>query len=132
MRKIPYSVRASTFELMLSYAMFELILRFHERIAEQECIPVGCVPSATVAVCPGGGVFPGAGDVCPGGVCLPGECTPPPRGQTDICVNINLSTTTVAGGKIASKYNDSVEDVLPDSNFDLEELVIYVLSFATE
>ena len=40
---------------------------------EKEYIPVVCVPSATVAICPGG-VCPGwclLGDVCPGG-CLPG------------------------------------------------------------
>ena len=36
---------------------------------QQECIPVGCVPSAAVAVCSGGGVS-AQGDVFPGG-CLP-------------------------------------------------------------
>ena len=51
---------------------------------KQECIPVGCVPSAVVAVCLGvGGVCPGGclsrGHVCPGDVHLP------PRGQTDAC-----------------------------------------------
>ena len=50
---------------------------------EQECIPVGCVPSAAVVVCPRvgvstqrrewvGGCLPG---VCPAGVC-PGGCLP--------------------------------------------------------
>ena len=34
----------------------------------QECIPVGCIPSAAVAVGGGRGVLPGG--VCPG-VCLP-------------------------------------------------------------
>ena len=40
----------------------------------QECIPVGCVPSAAVAVCEGGDVWPGGcllAGICPGG-CLPG------------------------------------------------------------
>ena len=59
---------------------------------KQECIPVGCVPSAAVAVsgggvCPGdlttgvsaqgGGVCPGRGAVCPWGY-LPAGCTPCP------------------------------------------------------
>ena len=39
---------------------------------EQECIPVGCVPSAAVAV--GGGCLP-RGVCLPGGVC-PGGCLP--------------------------------------------------------
>ena len=39
-------------------------------ILEQECIPVGCVPSAAVAVSGGGGVFPGVS--AQGGVCLRG------------------------------------------------------------
>ena len=43
---------------------------------QQECIPVGCVPSAAVAV--GGGLHRGLsawGGVCPGGwVCLGGVC----------------------------------------------------------
>ena len=36
---------------------------------KQECIPVGCLPPASVAVS-GRGCLPGG--VCPGGVCLPG------------------------------------------------------------
>ena len=56
---------------------------FSQKFSEQECIPVGCVPSAGVAICrgdggvclggsaQGGGVCPG--DVCPG-VCVCGEC----------------------------------------------------------
>ena len=57
---------------------------------KQECISVGCIPSAAMAfgggvvgrVCPGGGCLPGGdvglggvcsgGDVCPDGVCLGG------------------------------------------------------------
>ena len=34
----------------------------HEDISIQECIPVGCVPSALAAV---GSVCPGGGGVCP-------------------------------------------------------------------
>ena len=73
---------------------------------KQECIPVGCVPSAAVAVlreggvCPGGVVYPGGVIrgclprwVCQGGVCLEacllgvGGCTPPPPMNriTDMC-----------------------------------------------
>ena len=40
---------------------------------EQECIPVGCVPSAAVAVCRGGGTY--LGGTCPG--------APPPPPWTD-------------------------------------------------
>ena len=62
-------------------------------IMKQECIPVGCVPSAAVAVCWGGGSSRGEvsarGGVCLGGVyvcseggllrvcvCVPGGCLP--------------------------------------------------------
>ena len=38
----------------------------------QECIPVGCVPSAAVAVSPGGGVCLLPGGVCSGEVSAPG------------------------------------------------------------
>ena len=76
---------------------------YYEIIPEQECIPVGCVPSAAVAVswgvCPGGVclVFPGDG-VWPGG-CLPSllgkGCvwqTPPTWTEflTDDCENITF------------------------------------------
>ena len=54
---------------------------------QQECIPVGCVPSAAVAVCRGGawslsggclpgGVCPGAGVSARGRGCLTGGCLP--------------------------------------------------------
>ena len=81
---------------------------------KQECIPVGCVPSAAVAICWGGGCLPGGvsaqrgclprGGVCPG-VCLPGGVsaqgagvsagvcladTPPVDRMTDPCENITL------------------------------------------
>ena len=78
---------------------------FLKALQKQECIPVGCVSSATVAMCilactgqGGGGVYPRmhwvggvyprmhwAGGVCPGGsVCIP-ACTgqTPPCGQND-------------------------------------------------
>ena len=59
----------------------------------QECIPVGCVPPASVAV----------GDVCLGSAqgerCLPRGCTPPVNRMTDRCKNITLSQTSFAGGK---------------------------------
>ena len=42
----------------------------------QECIPVGCVPSATVAVvCGGGGAWSGGGVLLPGGPALGGACS---------------------------------------------------------
>ena len=64
---------------------------------KQECIPVGCVPPASVAISGGGsahrGVFaPGGvvylgvsagGSVCPGGVCPGGVC---PEGV--VCVSV--------------------------------------------
>ena len=71
----------------------------------QECIPVGCVPSAAVAVsggrgvCPEGGwgVCPGGGGVCPGGLsgwggCLARGCTAslPVERMTDACENITF------------------------------------------
>ena len=69
---------------------------------KQECIPVGCVPSATVAVC-GGGVYlfpggvPGPRGVylVPGGVPGPGGYLPmySPRGQTHRCKNITFTTS---------------------------------------
>ena len=59
-------------------------------IVEQECIPVGCVPSAAVVVwevsAPGGGV-PGLGVGIP--ACTEAD---PPCGQTDICKNITFAT----------------------------------------
>ena len=56
-------------------------------LERQECIPVGCVPSAAVAVslgrggvCLGGWVSAWGGGCLPGGVC---QMCPPPRGQND-------------------------------------------------
>ena len=62
------------------------IEKWHDRTKiclKQECIPVGCVPSAAVAVCPGGSTRGGL----PGGV-LPD--TPPCDRMTDRCKNITL------------------------------------------
>ena len=65
---------------------------------QQECIPVGCVPSATVAVSRGG-VCLGRGVSAQEERCLPGECTPPP-GQNDRRLwKQYLSATTVADGR---------------------------------
>ena len=49
-----------------------------KKLSKQECIPVGCVPSAAVAVCSGGGEgvpAPGGGEggVCSGGCLVPGR-----------------------------------------------------------
>ena len=68
---------------------------------QQECIPVGCVPSATVAVClrgvPARGGSAPEGLPAPGGVPAPGRGvvsqhalrqTPPPCGQSHRCKNI--------------------------------------------
>ena len=55
---------------------------------QQECIPVGCVPSAAVAVCWGGCLLPGdawlGGVPAPGGCLLPGgACSRGPYSQGD-------------------------------------------------
>ena len=75
---------------------------FRQRLAKQECIPVGCVQSAVVAIREGGlsqhtlgrGCVSqhvlGRGDVYMGGVC-PGVCLPPPVVRmTDACENITF------------------------------------------
>ena len=90
-----------------------------KRIYRQECIPVGCIPSAAVAVfwrgVYSGGVVCSWGWVCSGGECLLwgwGVCFGggllrgggwwwypsmhwgrPPRGQTDRCKNITFATS---------------------------------------
>ena len=56
-------------------------------VAQQECIPEGCVPSAAVAIS-GGGVSAQGRRLPRGG--LPGGCTHPPCGQTDSCKNITF------------------------------------------
>ena len=59
-----------------SYAKKIRHFAVEQKQTRQECIPVGCVPSAAVAVCWEGGICPRG--VCPGGgVCLPrGWCLP--------------------------------------------------------
>ena len=79
-------------------------------MSQQGCIPVGCVPSAAVAVCWGAVCLPwgwclprGAGGVClPGRGCLPGGgglpasgVHLPPCGQTDTCENITFLRTVI-------------------------------------
>ena len=69
-------------------------------VFKQECIPVGCVPSATVTISlgclPGGGCLPARRGVCLPGGCWSGGCLPagggPGRGcgQTDTCENITF------------------------------------------
>ena len=74
-------------------------------IWKQECIPVGCVPSATVAVWGGsapGGWYPSMH-----------WSRPPPCGQTDTCKNITFATSlrtviTLFYG-LARKYTSSVD-----------------------
>ena len=66
---------------------------FSNGYQKQECIPVGCVSSATVAVM--GGCLPGGGGGClPGRVCLPGggvSDTPLPVNRiTDRCKDITF------------------------------------------
>ena len=65
-------------------------ISWHDFTRKQECIPVGCVPSAAVAitVCPGGGSAQGGG-VCPG-ESVYGGVHPPVDRMTDRCKNITL------------------------------------------
>ena len=66
---------------------------------QQECIPVGCVPPASLAVslCPEGGVYPAG--------CLPHT---PPRGQTDACENITLPHISFTGGNNSGKLGSEI------------------------
>ena len=55
-----------------SIRLSNIVLSIHQNIIlKRECIPVGCVPSAAVAV--GGGVCLGGQEVSAHGVCLPGK-----------------------------------------------------------
>ena len=55
----------------------------------QDCIPVGCVSSTTVAVC-------WRGSVCLRGGCLPGGgVSPPVDRMTDMCKNITSLRTVI-------------------------------------
>ena len=76
----------------VSNICFVLLLAFHKFTPKQECIPVGCVPPAAVAVSggglqqapPGAGTPPGAGRHPPGTRNPPGSRHPtpgPPCGQ---------------------------------------------------
>ena len=67
---------------MASLKIYTFIKKF---INKQECIPVGCVPSAAVAVCPGG--VPGPrGKTGPGGggISACTEADPPVDRQTGV------------------------------------------------
>ena len=90
-----------------------------KRSIEQECIPVGCVPSASVAICwPGEGLRhthprnrhpPGAGT--PLGYHLQGMLGyhPHPHGPTHTCKNITFATslwTVIVGDSRLWKDND--------------------------
>ena len=72
-----------------SHLWFTKLLRLCELIVEQECIPVGCVPSAAVAVFFGGGEV-SAGGVYPGVSAQLGGVCPPLDRMTDRCKNITL------------------------------------------
>ena len=62
---------------------------------KQECIPVGCVPPASVAIS-GGWCLPfGRG----GGSAHPPWMQTPPRGKTNTCENITFPQTSFAGCK---------------------------------
>ena len=68
-------------------------------LQQQECIPVGCVPSAAVAVsrgggciCPVGCTWSRGGAPGPGGGGAPGQALPP-CGQTHACKNITFATS---------------------------------------
>ena len=63
---------------------------------ERECIPVRCVPPASVAISIRGGCLPG------GGVCLGGDYHTP-CGQTDACENIILPQSSFAGDNNTAK-----------------------------
>ena len=100
-----------------------------QAICKLECIPVGCVPSATVVVlggvCNGGfwpvGVFPGG--VCLGGVSPEGKrCLPDPllwaEWLTDRCKNITLRVIIVSSFSKLRKHDDSP--------YESNKLVVYL------
>ena len=61
-------------------------------IWKQECIPVGCVPSAAVVVSPGGVCLSACWDTNPPGADPP-RTRHPPCGQTHTCKNITFATS---------------------------------------
>ena len=106
-----------TVQFFRNYRKLEMLTRKtyignSKNISAQECIPVGCVPSAAVAVsrvggcllpggvysrgggvCLLGGLLPGGGLFCGGGCGIP-ACTEAatPCGQTHACKNITFAT----------------------------------------
>ena len=77
-----------------------ILISMINKLTKQECIPVGCVPSAAVAI-------------SGGGVSARGGCTPPTCGQTDTPVKHSLSATAVADG---NKWGCSIELILTACN----------------
>ena len=88
----------------LLFGQFSRKLNLNQK---QECIPVGCVPSAAVTVLGGGclparGVFAQRRDVClPGAGVSAGVCdrTPTVDRMTDTCKNININIPGRGGGE---------------------------------
>ena len=88
------------------------------KIKEQECIPVGCLPAAHWPYAglyfPGGGLLPG--DVCSGDcVCGIPACTeadPPVNRMTDRCKNITLTTTSLrpVTSEKAQRMNGNIKE----------------------
>ena len=102
-------------------------IRWLKTSLQQECIPVGCLPPASMVISTGGSVYPG--DWCVHGVCVHGGCTPwtqrqtiPPDPEADIpppycmlgytplpwteaCENITLPQTSFAGGNNSSSLS---------------------------
>ena len=58
----------------------------YKSLTKQECIPVGCVPSATVTVCLGGLFWLGGGVFVQGCVCLARGCLPGGVSARRVCV----------------------------------------------
>ena len=91
----------------------------------QECIPVGCVPSAAVAVWRGGGGGVSAqGRVCPGVGCLPGGCIPACRCKNITFPQLRLRTVTMShlfmsyvGGVKTSHQHWSGEHLVAESRY---------------
>ena len=98
-----------TWWLLISWGVFK-VMNWEVTEQIQECIPVGCIPSAAVTVWGGGGCLAIGGGCLPGqgvsgrgggvsaqgGVC-PGVYTPPPVDRQNLWKH-NLSATTVADG----------------------------------
>ena len=85
---------------------------------KQDCIPVGCVPSVTVAVCfRGGSAHTSPRPGTPLGPGTPQSRPPsrdhssPPCGQTHACKHITLPQTSFAGGKEREHERESESEV---------------------